>query len=76
MKKESNNARSAQESKGRKPTHVIWQVIGEKDNAMWNRVGAGWAHSDGKGVALKFSAYPLTGRVVVREVKEDAGRGQ
>ncbi|WP_417308030.1 hypothetical protein [Devosia sp.] len=53
----------------RLPTHSIFQVIGEGDNARWIRVGAGWSHrKDGKGMNLVFDAYPVVGRIVVREV--------
>ena len=65
----------------RQPTHVIYQVIGDSDKAKWLRIGAGWANKDGKGLSLKFDAYPVTGRTVVREVSEqdetsEGGRGQ
>jgi len=65
MKKESKTKRQ--------PTHVVWQVIGESDKAKWIRVGAGWANKDGKGISLVFDAYPMTGRIVVREVTENEG---
>lgn len=55
----------------RKPTHVIWQVVGETDKSKWIRVGAGWANKDGKGINLVFDAYPATGRTVVREIAEE-----
>jgi hypothetical protein len=54
----------------RNPTHAIWQVIGEKPKAKWIRVGAGWANKDGLGISLKFDAYPVVGRVLVRAVTE------
>jgi hypothetical protein len=54
----------------KRPTHVIWQVIGESDKARWIRVGAAWANRDGKGLTLKFDAYPVAGRTVVREFSE------
>lgn len=59
--------------KTKRPTHVIWQVIGETDKARWIRVGAAWANRDGKGLTLKFDAYPVAGRTVIREItdKED-----
>ena len=57
----------------RPPTHVVWQVVGEKDKAKWVRVGAAWTNKDGKGMTLVFDAFPVTGRTVVREVSESAG---
>lgn len=53
------------------PSHIIWQVIGEKDKARWIRVGAAWTHRDGKGQLLIFDSYPVVGRTVLREVTKD-----
>lgn len=58
-----------------RPTHIVWQVLGEGKKARWNRIGAGWTNSDGKGLSLKFDAYPVDGRVVVRE-QEQPEEGQ
>ena len=65
----------------RQPTHLIWQVIGENDKARWIRVGAAWTHKDGKGLMLKFDAYPVVGHIAIREISEqvksaEGGRGQ
>ncbi len=64
-------------NESKRPTHIIWQVIGETDKARWTRIGAGWTNRDGKGLMLKFDAYPLAGRTMVREVTEteDASNG-
>lgn len=51
----------------KRPTHIVWQVLGEGDKARWIRIGAGWPNRDGKGLSLKFDAYPINGRIVVRE---------
>jgi hypothetical protein len=81
-KKTSQTTEDTQESPAkRKPTHVIYQVIGESDKAKWVRVGAGWSNKDGRGLSLKFDAYPVSGRTVVRVVTEqdetaESGRGQ
>jgi hypothetical protein len=58
-----------------RPTHAIWQVNGEGDKARWTRVGAAWLHKDGKGTNLKFDAFPMSGRVVIREVTEQDNAG-
>lgn len=58
-----------------RPTHAIWQVIGEGDKAHWTRIGAGWANRDGKGLSLKFDAYPVAGRTVVRAFTERQPEG-
>lgn len=64
-------------SNNKRPSHIVWQVIGEGDKARWNRIGAGWPNRDGKGISLKFDALPLDGRVVVREHEqsEEAPQG-
>ena len=58
----------------RPPTHVISQVIG-KGKGRWQKIGAGWTNKDGKGLLLVFDAYPVIGRIIVREIteKDDAG---
>lgn len=53
-----------------RPTHAIWQVTGEGDKQRWHRVGSAWMHKDAKGANLKFDSFPMTGRVVVREITE------
>ena len=62
----------------KRPTHAIYQVIGEGDKARWIRIGAAWANRDGKGFNLKFDAYPANGgRTVIRAVEErDENGGQ
>ena len=58
------------ERQPKRPTHIIWQVIGEGDDAFWNRIGAGWANKDGQGISLRFDAYPIAGRPVIRVNRE------
>lgn len=62
----------------RKPTYIIWQVIGDQDKCKWVRVGAGWANKDGKGVRLVFEAIPMTGRIMLRlnEKKSESAKTQ
>lgn len=55
----------------KRPTHVIYQVIGEEDKARWIRVGLAWANRDGKGLNLVFDSYPVVGRTVLREALPD-----
>jgi hypothetical protein len=61
---------SNETKESKRPTHAIYQVIGEQDKARWIRVGAAWTNRDGKGLSLKFDAYPVVGRTVVREFTE------
>ncbi len=53
-----------------RPTHAIWQVNGEGEKQRWHRVGSAWMHKDAKGANLKFDSFPMSGRVVVREITE------
>lgn len=57
----------------RRPTHIVWQVIGEGENAFWTRLGAGWLNRDGKGISLRLDAVALTGRTVIRENDAEGG---
>lgn len=54
----------------KRPSYIIWQVVGEGDQARWIRVGAAWTNKDNKGLTLKFDAYPVVGRTVIREMIE------
>ena len=53
-----------------RPKQAIWQGNGEADKARWTGVGAAWMHKDLKGANMKFDSFPLTGRIVVREMTE------
>lgn len=54
-----------------RPTHAIWHVRGEGDNARWTRIGAAWMHKDLKGANLKFDLMPISGRTVLREISAE-----
>jgi hypothetical protein len=54
----------------KRPTHAIFAVTGEGEKAYWLRIGAAFAHKDGKGSALVLDAIPLTGRIVMREITD------
>lgn len=53
-----------------RPTHDIFVVHGEDDNARWTKIGAAWMHKDQKGANMVFEALPNGGRTVMRAVKE------
>lgn len=55
---------------GRKPSHRLFQVIGEGEDANWNTIGAAWPNKDGKGFNLLCHAVPLHGRMVMRAITE------
>lgn len=59
-----------------RPTHNIYQVLGDGENAIWIKVGAAWNHKDTRGARLVFNSFPLTGRIVMRERTEQDGTDQ
>jgi hypothetical protein len=52
------------------PTHIVYSVRNfEKDgkeDSSWSKVGAAWAHKDGKGFNIQLEAFPVSGRAVLR----------
>jgi hypothetical protein len=52
-----------------RPTHNVYVVEGEGENAFWTKVGAAWQHADGEGLNLTLTALPLNGRLVIRVPK-------
>lgn len=52
------------------PTHEVFGVTdrGRGKKAFWHKIGAAWAHEDGKGFALRLDYLPLNGQeIVIRE---------
>lgn len=70
MSKTSNAARTSNEGRNSLPTHNVYVVEGEGENAFWTKVGAAWQHNDGDGFNVNLSAVPLNGRLVLRTRKE------
>jgi hypothetical protein len=51
------------------PTHIVYHVREGNDfnnKGYWTRVGAAWAHQDGKGFNVQLTLSPLDGRLVLR----------
>ena len=38
--------------------HAVYVVEGEGDKAFWTKIGAAWAHDDGKGFNIQLSCFP------------------
>ncbi|MGE0677201.1 hypothetical protein [Pseudolabrys sp.] len=57
-----------------RPSHSVFVVEGEGDSAYWTKVGSAWAHQDGEGFNVMLTALPVTGRLVLRVVKQEAAR--
>jgi len=56
-------------SQNRRPSHTVYMVDGEGDDAIWTPIGALWAHEGGKGFNVSLKAIPVSGRIVIRERK-------
>ena len=55
---------------GAKPTHRLYRVNGDGENANWTPIGAAWLHRDGNGFNISCDAVPLQGRIVMRLITE------
>jgi hypothetical protein len=55
---------------GRKPTHRLYRVVGDGENATWTPIGAAWPNKDGMGFSLTCDAVPLQGRILMRAITE------
>lgn len=53
---------------GRKPTHRLFRVVGDGENAIWTPIGAAWPNKDGHGFSINCEALPLSGRIVMRTI--------
>jgi hypothetical protein len=53
-----------------KPTHRIYNVMGEGKSAFWTQIGAAWPNRDGQGFSITCDAIPLAGRIVMRAITE------
>lgn len=61
-------------TQNRAPTHSLYVVQGDGENARWTRIGAAWPNQDGKGFSMKLDAAPIGGRVVMRKNKPQERR--
>jgi hypothetical protein len=58
-------------SNAKAPTHDVFIIEGEGENAFWTKIGAGWPHADGRGVNIKLKCLPIDGRIAIRLKFED-----
>ncbi len=60
-----------------RPTHRIFAVTKQGDKKYWQKIGALWAHSDGKGFNQRLDYLPLNdAEIVIRTIEEDADKGE
>lgn len=52
----------------KKPSHYVYTVREGGDNRQdfWTKIGAAFAHNDGKGFSLLLEALPVDGRLTIR----------
>jgi hypothetical protein len=54
------------------PTHRAYSVIKrEGQDDYWLNLGLAFPHKDGNGFNIVLQAYPLDGKVVLREIADD-----
>lgn len=58
------------------PDYLAWHVTQKGEKTFWNRVGAAWAHKDGKGYTLQLETCPINGRIVLRAPLEDSPQAE
>ena len=56
---------------GNKPTHLAYQVKEVSDKSYYTRIGAVFAHKDGKGFNILLDCVPLDGKITIRAASED-----
>ncbi|WP_126976687.1 hypothetical protein [Frigidibacter oleivorans] len=54
------------------PDFLASHVTSKGEKSFWNKVGAAWAHKDGKGFTLLLETCPINGRIVLRAPLDDA----
>jgi len=62
----------AENEQPRQPTHRAYSVIRrEGQDDYWLNIGLVFPHKDGGGFNLILQAFPLDGKIVVREIQDD-----
>jgi len=63
MTENTNNQTAASKT----PTHIAYHVKGSNSGkGYWTRIGAAWAHADGKGFNIQVDVMPLNGSITLR----------
>lgn len=55
-------------SKNNAPDYHVYQIIGEGEDAYWNRIGAAWKIK-GDAINVQLNSLPLDGKVQLRVPK-------
>jgi hypothetical protein len=63
----------AERDQPQQPTHRAYSVIKrEGQDDFWLNLGLAFPHKDGKGFNIMLQAFPLDGKIVCREIVEEA----
>lgn len=66
-----SNATNNETANSKAPSHVVYHVRErEGKDSIWTRIGAAWAHRDGKGFNVQLEVVPLDGRISLRVASE------
>lgn len=58
-------------SESKRPSHNIYFIKHRKDGEeFWQKVGAGWAHKDNKGLTQRIEFFGFNIELVVRRAEE------
>lgn len=57
----------------KKPALLAYAVKdrGNNKKAFWTRIGAAWPHENGKGFTIELDAFPVDGRLVLTEPRQE-----
>ena len=50
--------------------YAVKDPVGAEQRAIWTRIGAAWAHENGRGYSVRLDALPVDGRIVLVEPAE------
>lgn len=56
------------EKNNRAPSHRVYIVKGDGEQAKWIEIGVAWPNADDKGFAIVLDALPIGGRLVMRAI--------
>jgi hypothetical protein len=63
----TDNTNTETKKASKSPSYIAYHVRGgEGKDAFWTRVGAAFAHADGKGFTILTAAVPLDGKISLR----------
>jgi hypothetical protein len=53
----------------KKPSHYVYSVREGAENGQdfWTKIGVAFAHNDGKGFSVILEAFPVNGRLTIRQ---------